>query len=125
MVTRETEWDDLERDRMLALTIYERGICRCGFHESLTSDPENHFTFDTVTCPVCRASDQFGRVQHAQDQRAAEQRGPKAPPGQPRPEDGRRTMLRRMSATEVEERRASRGAGPTADRRSSHYSKEV
>lgn len=89
----------------MALGIYEAGICRCGFHESLTKDRENHFTIETTVCPVCKAGDQYARIQHARDDQAADMRGDKAPPGMPRPEDGRRTLFRRMTPTEVEERR--------------------
>ena len=55
----EAEWDDAERSRMLALGRYRAKVCACGYHESLTGDPSNHFTFDVRTCPVCKGQAQF------------------------------------------------------------------
>jgi hypothetical protein len=110
VVTREAEWDDFERERLIGLAVYERGVCACGFHESVASDRENHFTFEDSTCPVCRGAARYARMQAATDER---QRDDNAAPATPRPGDGRRTFIRRLSATEVVERRASRGAGST------------
>ncbi|GHJ59130.1 hypothetical protein NOK12_16480 [Nocardioides sp. OK12] len=105
VVVREAEWDDLERDKMLGLDEYEAGICACGFHQSLADDRENFFTFETRTCSVCKGQAQFSRQQHDADQRATPE---DASPASPRPGDGRHTYTRRMSPSEVEERRSRR-----------------
>lgn len=91
---------------MLALEVYERGICACGFHEDLT-DPERHFyTLETKTCPVCAGLAKYGRVQHEADERVRKARGESAPVTEPDPADGRRTFIRPLSPAEVEKRRA-------------------
>lgn len=105
VVVREPEWDDLERDKLLALAEYEAGVCECGYHESLTGDRDNFFTFETKTCPVCKGSEQHRRMQEEADKRATVEG---MPPSAPRPGDGRRTFVRRLSPTEVEERRSRR-----------------
>jgi hypothetical protein len=109
-VTREAEWTDAERLRMLSLAEYERGVCDCGLHESLASDAANHFTFETRTCPVCRGIDRFARIQGAADESVRKQRGDNAPPGTPDPADGRRLFVKQLSPGEVDEIRSRRGA---------------
>lgn len=105
----EPEWDDRERMKMLALSVYEGGVCACGFHSSLTHDKANHFTFDSDVCPVCQGMARFERMQAARD-REYEQAlgGDKAPPGVARLPDGRRNSTRLMDSVEVEERRQRR-----------------
>lgn len=101
VVTREAEWDDRQRERMLALAYYERGVCDCGFHESVATDRANTFTFETKVCPLCRASAKMNRIQASADETADNQLGEKAPPGAPRAADGRRTFLRQLTPLEV------------------------
>jgi hypothetical protein len=101
VVTREAEWDDRQRERMLALGYYEAGVCECGFHESLTGDKANHFTFDTKTCPVCRGSAKMARIQADADERSDKSLGEHPAPGLSRAGDGRRMFVRRMSPLEV------------------------
>lgn len=93
---------------MRALVAYERGLCSCGFHSSLTEDPSNAFAIEEDRCPVCARAAQYARVQADNDERAAKARGENAPANVPRPEDGRRTWLRRMTPDEVKKRRAVR-----------------
>lgn len=92
---------------MLKLARYEAGVCACGYHESIATDPTYHYTFETKVCPVCKGAAQFGRIQHDADEQFRKARGEKAPPGSPDPADGRRTMTRVMTPAEVAERRAS------------------
>jgi len=86
---------------MLALDIYRRGVCACGFHESLTEDRANHFTFDQRTCPVCRGVAKMARLQAHEDEQAEKALGQNPAPGIPRLADGRRTFVRMMSPLEV------------------------
>lgn len=111
VVETEVEWDDDERTRMLALGTYEAGLCRCGFHSSLTADRANFFTFEDRRCSVCAKSEQYGRIQEQNDEAAMKAFGEKPPPAQPRPSDGRQTFVRRMSADEVTRIRERKGAG--------------
>ena len=100
-MTREAEWDDRQRERLLALSIYERGVCECGFHESLATDRANNFTFETKTCPVCRGVAKMARLQFHADEQSDKAMGENPPPGLPRAADGRRTYVRMMSPLEV------------------------
>lgn len=104
IVTREPEWDDAERDKLEALEAYEAGVCSdCGVHQSLT-DPSKHFyTFEDSVCPVCASVAQYSRVQADRDRIAEERLGDNPPPQIPRPGDGRRTYIRRMTDDEVEQ----------------------
>ena len=112
MVTREPEFDDGDRERLLALRAYQAGVCECGVHESLTADKANVFTLEKRTCPVCRSSAQYGRVLAEEDKRA-EERLKDAAPVTPRPSDGRRVFLRQLSALEVAARRKAPGPPTT------------
>jgi hypothetical protein len=94
--------------RMLAYGQYEAGLCDCGYHESLATDPSNHFTFEEKVCPVCRGSARYGRIQQAADEAATKARGEHAPPAMPHPADGRRTFARKLGDHEVAELRAGR-----------------
>jgi hypothetical protein len=92
---------------MLGLGRYKAKICACGFHESIASDPENHFTFDQRICPVCKGSAQYDRVLQDADERQRKQMGDNTPANAPRLADGRHVRTRRMSPQEIAERRAS------------------
>lgn len=105
VVTREPEWDDAERDRMLALAVYEAGVCTCGYHVSLTSDLDNTFTFEDRKCNVCAGIKRYGRLQSAQDEQADKELGPSPPPHAARAGDGRHTGVRMLTALEAAERR--------------------
>lgn len=107
LIVRESEWDDHERDRMLALMQYEAGVCSCGFHISLTDDRTNFFTFESRECPVCKASARMARTQEADDKGRDDALGDKPHPGAPRAGDGRKTMVRLMLPHEVEALRGS------------------
>lgn len=112
-VTREPEWDDNQRNLMLALAQFEAESCRgCGYHESLT-DPANGHTFtpESRICTVCAGADQYARRQSADDEAADKNLSDQAPPETPRPRDGRSTFMRPMSPDEVAA--ATRGASPT------------
>jgi hypothetical protein len=93
VVTREAEWDDLERDKMLALAQFEAEVCACGMHYTIAdADPSLELTLRV--CPVCAGMAQQMRVLQARDEATAKARGDKAPPGVRRPEDGRHIGLR-------------------------------
>ena len=92
-VTREPEWDDAERNQMLALDAYERGVCACGFHESLIDPTTLHVTFEDRVCPVCAGAAQYGRVLSARDEEFSKALGKDASPREKRPADGRRTFI--------------------------------
>jgi len=93
VVTREPEWDDLERDKMLALDEYELGICECGFHRSVADeDPDLEIT--VRHCPVCAGLAQRHRQIQAEDEKAVKALGESPAPEAERPDDGRLLGLR-------------------------------
>lgn len=98
VVETEPEWDDLQRGLLLGLAEYEKGLCECGWHESLTADKTNHFTYETRTCPVCGGGERFTRILADRDEK---KRGEKPAPGRVDPADGRRVLSRLMTPTEV------------------------
>jgi hypothetical protein len=85
---------------MLALGIYELGLCSCNYHVSLTSDLENVFEIEERICNVCRSVERYRRVQTERDAQDKSDQ-----PTEPRPSDGRKTGVRRLSALEAAERR--------------------
>jgi hypothetical protein len=95
VVTREPEWDDHQRARMLALSLYEAGVHVCGWHLSLTTDPEINFGIeDEPECQVCAATAQLGRItEHADESLRKRQRLAERPDA-PDPADGRRRVVR-------------------------------
>lgn len=97
-VRREPEWDDVSREEMLALTEYEAGICSCGFHESLTRDKSNVFSFELDHCPVCAGGERYGRLQEKEDAEEVDKLGESPAPTAPRPSDGRRVLMRMKPA---------------------------
>lgn len=90
---------------MLALGQYEAKVCECGFHESLTNDPANHFTFEDRTCPICRGAARYDRMLGRGDDRLRKQRGADSVVD---PSDGRRTFIKQMTTDEVEQRKGGR-----------------
>lgn len=104
----EPEWNDHERDRMLALAVYEAGVCECGFHEDITSDPSNLLTIDSRVCPVCKSVAVHQRKQQAADEKAEKALGQDPPPGAPRPDDGRHEFVRPLTPEEAERAQAHR-----------------
>lgn len=113
-MTREPEWDENERNRMLALDFYDAQVCAgCGFHESVTSDPANLVMPEQHLCSVCAGKAQYERLVSHEDEKREGHIPDAAPPQYPRPSDGRRVVLRHLSPTEAEaeqERRRKAGA---------------
>lgn len=101
-VAREPEWDDYEREKMLALGLFEAGICECGFHESLAHDPNQWFDLKDKVCPLCADLAVRDRVRGKRDQ--AEADALKDKPSSPRASDGRRSFVQPMAAEEHEAR---------------------
>lgn len=99
MVIREAEWDDHERNKMLALAEYEAGVCSgCGFHHSFTEhDP--WVTIEDRTCPTCRTIAPQIRVFADADAKDAERlrEAPKARGAR----DGKTRVLRPLSPLEA------------------------
>lgn len=105
VVTREPEWDDEQRNLMLALAQYKAELCDCGNHISLTDDPSNVFQPTERVCAVCAGADRYTRVQQEADEKAI---GEKPSAHTPRPSDGRRTYMRLLPPDEVAAARAKR-----------------
>lgn len=80
---------------------FEEGLCSCGWHESLTNDKANHFTFEDRVCPVCAGVAQYGRVLAERDEVAEKRLGEKAPARAKRPGDGRRTFTKMLGPDET------------------------
>lgn len=76
---------------MQGLVEYERGLCACGWHESLTDDENLHFTFEKKVCPVCAGHAQYDRVLLEGDKKEIES---DRPARLPRRTDGRRIFSR-------------------------------
>jgi hypothetical protein len=106
VVTREPEWDDAERNRLLALAQYEAECHDCGFHWSVLDDPGNVFMPEFKTCPVCRGATRFSRIQDNADKAMREQN--KDNPIAPDPADGRNLFMRQLSADEAAAMREGR-----------------
>lgn len=87
---------------MLAgLAEFEDGQCRdCGWHESLTSDKSNRFTFEIKHCPVCAGAEQFHRVLHDKDQKRLKALGDNPPARRKDSADGRKVLSRLMAPDE-------------------------
>lgn len=102
VVTRETEWDDTERGKLLDLAEYEAGVHAdgCGYHRSIGADPSNYFTVEDDHCLLCANLAREQRVRQASDDE--EQKRLKDNPRARRKADGRRTYLRPLTPEEVE-----------------------
>lgn len=93
VVTRESEWDDSERDKMQGLAEYESEICACGFHRSVADqDPDMEIT--RRRCPLCAGLAQSMRQIAAADEKAVAALGKDPAPEAERPDDGRIFGLR-------------------------------
>lgn len=93
IVTREVEWDDVERAKMQGLALYESQICACGMHESVAkTDPD--LDIELPVCPVCAGLAQQMRVLASQDERQVKALGEKPAPETERPTDGRSVRLK-------------------------------
>ena len=89
VVTRESEWDDVERAKMQGLADYEAHICDCGLPESVADeDPDLDLHFRV--CPVCAGVAKALRVQAAADREVV---GKDPAPEVVRPDDGRHISL--------------------------------
>ncbi|MFS3128672.1 hypothetical protein ACLM5J_09730 [Nocardioides sp. Bht2] len=93
VVTREAEWTDAERSKMLALAQFDREVCDCGLHRSI-ADADPHLEMQERVCPVCAASAKNYRLIEDRDEKAMKAHGDKPAPGITRPGDGRRLYLR-------------------------------
>lgn len=115
VVTREAEWSDVERGKMLDLAEYEAGIHvdGCGYHSTVANDRGNYFTVESETCPLCAQLARKQRIQQAAETEAEK----KAQPSTPRPGDGRRTYLRPLTPEEVETAKAAQRAAREGVRR--------
>ena len=111
MVTRESEWDDLERDKMLALAEFESGVCDCGVHSSLSHDKSNYFKLVEGKCPLCASLEVQGRIRAQHDAAAA--KSAEDHPARPLPSDGRRLALRQVSPAELEAAKAAQQSPTT------------
>ena len=101
VVTREIEWDDLEREKMAALVQYRSEICDCGLHRSVADeDPDLELT--RRQCPVCAGIARGMREIHSQDERDVEALGKTPAPNAERPGDGRSFGLRSKVSPEIE-----------------------
>jgi hypothetical protein len=90
VVTREAEWDDVERANMLALADYEADLCHCGLPSSL-ADTNPDLQVKYRHCPVCAGLARVTRIQAKRDATEVEEaygkQGPR--PGDRIPQDGR------------------------------------
>lgn len=108
MVTRETEFDDLERDKLFGLIQYEAELCDCGLHKSVAHDRSNVFTLEAEWCPMCQAlASQTRELDHL-DSEAKERAGKDY--AKRLPSDGRRTFIRQLTSDEIEARRRAAAA---------------
>lgn len=119
VVTREVEWDDYEREKMLALDLHDSEVHRsgCGFHESLAMDRNNLFEPEVKFCPLCAALELQERQVGADDKKARARL--KEDEVAPLPSDGRHIGTRMLPPHEAEKRRAASTPVPSAKARRS------
>lgn len=92
VVTRESEWDDRQRDKMLGLSLYRAGLCHgCGYPKIL-HHPRYHFDIELERCPIKAALDRFDRIQGEADEKVREAQ--KNNPAAPQAKDGRQVSVR-------------------------------
>lgn len=92
IVTRETEWDDMERAKMLALADYRASLCECGFPAHVADeDPDLQIRYRV--CPVCAGVTKALRIQGAQDDDQVKALGKSPAPSADLPTDGRSYRL--------------------------------
>lgn len=93
LVTREPEWDDMERAKVQALADYEAGMCDCGLHRSV-ADTDPDMEMAERICPSCAALAKNRRIIAAADEKATKAVTGKAlPPEETLPTDGRHLSL--------------------------------
>lgn len=100
VVTREPEWDDAERAKMLALFEYESSIHNgpgeCGLPDEIArSNP--HMEPVVETCPMCADRARNDRVWAKRDQDFEKRLGDDPAPEERRPSDGRHEWFRLKS----------------------------
>lgn len=111
MVTRDPEWDDAERGKLLDLAEYERGVHvdGCGFHSSVSNDPDNFFTVEADHCLLCANLAREQRSLDEADRKEAERL--KNNPRARHRADGRRVYLRHLTPDEVEQAQQAKREG--------------
>lgn len=101
-MTREPEWDDHERAKLLAWSLYESQLCDCGLHQSI-ADEDPDLEMVPRVCPACAGIAVQMRILADAEDREMEAYGSDGPPpGAPRPSDGRTHTLRFKSAHDDE-----------------------
>lgn len=93
-MTRDVEWDDLERAKIEGFIAYRASICDCGLPDFIAeTDPRTELVFRT--CPICAGRDRQLRVLHAREKAEVKKaHGDEPPPGAELPSDGRSISLR-------------------------------
>lgn len=99
---------------MLALEQYRRGVGPCGFHHSLTADPDNAFTTVTETCTVCAGIEKDQRVEAERSRE--EEDALKGQPTESRSTDGKRKFVRQLTPAEIAEKKRSQARSARASR---------
>ena len=73
VVWRESMWDDEARDRAIALTMFEDGVCSCcGLPVEKAYNPEQVFKVDKAVCHARRAIDKIERAEREKHKKADE-----------------------------------------------------
>lgn len=98
-VTRQPEWDDREREKMLALVEYESKVCECGMHETI-ADTDPDLEMVERICPVCAGLAQSARLYADRDEKTMKPHGDHPAASIPRPNDGRHLSVRLVPRTE-------------------------
>lgn len=63
VVTRETEWDDETRDRVLNLAAYDQSMCPCGCGVAMSEATKDQpFVVDHFTCYATRAKERLRKI---------------------------------------------------------------
>lgn len=94
VTTVDSEWDDEQRERMLALTLHERELCACGWPRRLCRDPETHFRIvEDEPCQIEAGLARYSRLAQHNDQMTHKHADLDNKPGAPHPGDGRRAHV--------------------------------
>ncbi|MGH3349304.1 MAG: hypothetical protein ACRDPS_01465 [Nocardioides sp.] len=106
VTTTEVEWEDYERDKMLALDLHDEAVCDgCGVHTSRMRKDVDFYTFTDAQCPTCAGADMYQRHLAAKDngheKTLPDSLDENAKAGVPRPGDGRKVYIKAQTAAEA------------------------
>lgn len=106
VTTTEVEWEDYERDKMIALDLYDEAVCSgCGVHRSRMRKGVDFYTFADEQCPTCAGADMYHRhlsaQDHAHEKSIPDSLNERDKAAFPRPADGRKVYIKAQTAADA------------------------